>query len=207
MNKATFVSEIPSKIEGNEVPTLNLVKRMLREDGNVQFNFINLGRSISTLDITEDQTIYILLGKETFGKSIKYLTILVQYFKDSIYTNLYKIDIEIKSDNIFGITVNNISNTGDETKDSQYGSIKFELCRLQKQDILYVALKLVKTNMDKSDLYFHINGLISDEVDYADYGNISVANGSNEFTEQAYSNYFTTCVYSIFNKSCIQPEI
>ena len=92
MNKATFVSEIPSKIEGNEVPTLNLVKRMLREDGNVQFNFINLGRSISTLDITEDQTIYILLGKETFGKSIKYLTILVQYFKDSIYTNLYKID-------------------------------------------------------------------------------------------------------------------
>ena len=31
MNKATFVSEIPSKIEGNEVPTLSLVKSMIPE--------------------------------------------------------------------------------------------------------------------------------------------------------------------------------
>ena len=29
MNKATFVSEIPSKIEGNEIPTLNLVKSLI----------------------------------------------------------------------------------------------------------------------------------------------------------------------------------
>ena len=32
MNKATFVNEIPSKIEGNEVPTLNLVKSMLTSE-------------------------------------------------------------------------------------------------------------------------------------------------------------------------------
>ena len=32
MNKATFVSEIPSKIEGNEVPTLNLVNNMLTSE-------------------------------------------------------------------------------------------------------------------------------------------------------------------------------
>ena len=32
MSKATFVSEIPSKIEGNEVPTLNLVKSMLTSE-------------------------------------------------------------------------------------------------------------------------------------------------------------------------------
>ena len=31
MSKATFVNEIPSKIEGNEVPTLNLVKSMIPE--------------------------------------------------------------------------------------------------------------------------------------------------------------------------------
>ena len=29
MSKATFVSSIPSKIEGNEVPTLNLMKSMI----------------------------------------------------------------------------------------------------------------------------------------------------------------------------------
>ena len=32
MSKATFVNEIPSKIEGNEVPTLNLVKSMLTSE-------------------------------------------------------------------------------------------------------------------------------------------------------------------------------
>ena len=32
MNKATFVNEIPTKIEGNEVPTLNLVKSLLTSE-------------------------------------------------------------------------------------------------------------------------------------------------------------------------------
>ena len=32
MSKATFVSEIPNEIKGNEVPTLNLVKSMLTSE-------------------------------------------------------------------------------------------------------------------------------------------------------------------------------
>ena len=90
MNKATFVSEIPDKIEGNEVPTLNLVKSMLTSenisDRIPEFNLRDVSGTekytVNGKDVSElSDVCYVGRGGPYMNANQSVL------FKESVYTN------------------------------------------------------------------------------------------------------------------------
>ena len=116
MNKATFVNEIPSKIEGNEVPTLNLVKSMIDKNSGL-------------LSITRNGDAYITLCKKEPG----------QHFHGLIYINWYVavIDIAVSSDGpVFGSFKHGAKNS------SNSSCHNMELLLLTINETKYVGLKI-----------------------------------------------------------------
>ena len=90
MSKATFVSEIPDKIEGNEVPTLNLVKSMLTSenisDRIPEFNLRDVSGTekytVNGKDVSElSDVCYVGRGGPYMNANQSVL------FKESVYTN------------------------------------------------------------------------------------------------------------------------
>ena len=240
MNKATFVNEIPSKIEGNEVPTVELVQKIIDQkeiksenisdrikeyceypltdmnsenviSANAVRKYIQIFLQRPVVDeiasFTSDElndsshVCYILLGY--YSSVYKNLEIYVRTFANQKEQNLYILDVKYNDPGYCALKVMNINETGDDTKDSEFGTIHFALSRVSKDEKTYLAIKIVKANVQSSlDIKFFIFGLDINEDLNKEY--TEVIDSSQEYYESSLYNVN----YTVYTKFCFtQPNI
>ena len=122
MSKATFVSEIPSNPTGNEVPTVELVQKMIETKIN---DFRTFEISMPNADTSD---IYFILAPQTSGA----------YFKGTLMCDEETcfIDVHVLNQYAIGLFFNQIS---------QYGNVSLVYITYNQEQ--YLALKIHIANI------------------------------------------------------------
>ena len=150
-------------------------------------NIANIGRGSqlnSSLIPISSQTRYRKLG-DWNSKKLLYIWFFIKESSD--YIPIYYVEIFFNPNYNKCMKIYNVSDTGDNTKDSSYGSLKFELCKLDKTDgTSYLALKFVKSTYDAKIIDYFVDG-IDPKVSTSGYDEIVVENDSPSklYTEKA----------------------
>ena len=136
MNKATFVSQIPDEIKGNEVPTLNLVKQLIGSNSS--------SPSSQSIDINGQPVFYAILSEKTNGA----------IFQGLLQLNTTPLFLSLK---LFDQQLVGIMSRIDNSLETSYESIKFVFITLDGKE--YLALKFVpKGDLITTCKIFPMNG-------------------------------------------------
>ena len=175
--------------------------------GISRFNNISVSlTSMVSNMFQEDRTPYLELGP--YNCEEKMINVVIQA-QGNPYEPLSKIVLEQTTNVRQILTIYNLSTTGDDTKDNQYGTIKFELCKLKKGEEEFLALKM-STNMSDKNLGFAIYGHDINGNTGSGYAIENVFNDQadeNLYEESVFVNSITNMWITTYVKASTQPAI